>query len=171
MQLLHGFDFTNKLFSIGFLADFPTYIFMIKKLRETTDVTRYMDTLFQFSVVIYNKTAILQRAKTENISTLLTPSDEAFILLLIIVYFEKHADTQFAETFRKEVYVERTGWQEEGIHLYNDLYREVKEDRVQNSELFDIEFRKYYLSKSEKENVEVKRKRKKNMPIALNDLD
>ena len=110
MQILIGFNFTNKLFSIEILAEFPKYTFMIEKLRETVDATRYMETLSQFSVVIYNETSILQQAKTENISTLLTPSDESFILLLIIVYYEKHTDTKFAETFKKEVYVERTGW-------------------------------------------------------------
>ena len=112
----------------------------------------------------------MQRAKTEDISTLLTPSDEAFILLLIIVYYENHADTKL-ENFEKEDYVERTGWQEAGIHLYNSIYRQVKEDRVHNGRKFDFAFRKYYLSNSDRNNVETKRKKKKNMPIALNDLD
>ena len=91
---------------------------MIANLRGGTDSKDYVDILFNFSSSIYSKSEILRRAKSEVISTLLTPSDEAFILLLIIVYFEEHANTEFTKLYGKTKFVLRSGWQEAGVHLF-----------------------------------------------------
>ena len=48
----------------------------------------------------------MQQVKTENISSLLTPSDEAFILLLIVVYYEEYADTNYTRNYEGKAFLE-----------------------------------------------------------------
>ena len=158
------------LIHIEHLEENPNVTFMINDLREGTDSKEYMEVLFQFSYSLYSESEMLRRAKTEEILTLLTPSDEAFILLLIIVYFEDHANTEYTKIFKKSTFVLRSGWQEAGVHLFNELYMKVQEDRLKNGEQFDADFR-YQYSTSANVNGSKKQKEKRNLPIALNDLD
>ena len=109
--------------------------------------------------------------KTEALSTILTPSDEAFILLLIIVYFEENADTEYNYTYQNKKFVLRSGWQEAGIDLWNTLYIQVKEDRIKQGERFDSEFCHYYDNNIRSKNKsDGKRKKKVYLPQAMNDL-
>ena len=117
------------------MEEYPNALFMINDLREGTDGEEYMKVLFQFSNSLYNESELLRRAKTEDFSKLLTPSDEAFILLLIIVYFEEHANTEYSKVFKKSTFVLRSGWQEAGVHLFNELYMKVQEDCLKNGEM------------------------------------
>lgn len=48
---------------------------------------------------------------------LLTPSDKAFILLLVIVYFKEHANSGFTKLYERTTFVLRSGWQEAGVHF------------------------------------------------------
>ena len=130
-----------------------------------------MKVLLEFITVFYKEKNIIQQAKTENILELLTPSEEAFILLLIVVYFEDHADTTYAENYEGTSFIEKMGWQEAGIHLYNSLYMKVKTDRATNGKKFDRAFRLYYQTLTGNAESKNKRKEKRNLPIALNDLD
>ena len=82
----------------------------------------------------------MHKMKTESLSNVLTCSDEAFILLCIIVYYSDYSDTTITEDFTDKKFVLKTGWQEAGISLYNRLYQEVKMDRNENGEDFDINF-------------------------------
>ena len=113
---------------------------MINDLREGPDSKEYMEVLFEFSYSLYSESEMLRRAKTEDFSKLLTPSDEAFILLLIIVYFEEHANTEYTKIFEKSTFVLRSGWQEAGVHLFNELYMKVQDDPLKNGEKFDADF-------------------------------
>ena len=109
--------------------------------------------------------------KTEALSTILTPSDEAFILLLIIVYFEENADTEYNYKYQNKKFVLRSGWQEAGIDLWNTLYIQVKEDRIKQGERFDSKFRHYYDNNIRSENKsDGKGKKKVYLPQAMNDL-
>ena len=92
--------------------------------------------------------------------TILTPSDEVFILFLIIVYFEDNADTDYVESYAGINFVSRSGWQEIGIHLWNTLYQRVKKDEIEHGECFDMEFQHYYTEAiSTKKRLKEKRKR------------
>ena len=62
--------------------------------------------------------------------TILTPSDEAFILLLIIVYFEDYSDKDYADSYARIHFVLRLGWKEAGIHLLDKLYQGVKKIKL-----------------------------------------
>ena len=130
-----------------------------------------MKVLLEFITVFYKEKNIIQQAKTEDISELLTPSDEAFILLLIVVYFEEYADTTYTENYEGTSFIEKTGWQEAGIHLYNSLYMKVKTDCATNGKKFDKAFRLYYQTLTGNAISKNKQKEKRNLPIALNDLD
>ena len=70
---------------------------MISELWNREDSLDYITVLYGFSDVFYKDTTILERAKSEAPSTILTPADEAFILLLIIVYFEDNTHTEYEE--------------------------------------------------------------------------
>ena len=143
----------------------------IVKFRNADDEHDYMKILVEFSSAIYREAVIMQRIKTENISSLLTPSDEAFILLLIVVYYEEYADTNYAKDYEGKTFIETTGWQEAGIDLYNVLYRKVKDDRAVNGEQFDAAFRSYYDSLNDGLQLKKKYRGKRNIPVAFNDLD
>ena len=81
--------------------------------------------------------------KNKSISDLLTPSDEAFLLLCAKVYFENHCDIQYNGNPNNNKYIIRSGWQDEGISLYNHLYKRVTDDREANNVEFDARFISY----------------------------
>ena len=85
-------------------------IFMISKLGNPEDSLDYIKVLYDFASVLYKDTTILERAKSGALLTIITPSGEAFILLLIIVYFENYADTDYAESYAGIDFVLRSGW-------------------------------------------------------------
>ena len=96
--------------------------------------------MYGFVEIFYKNTTILELAKSEVLSTMLTPSDEAFILLLIIVYFKDNADTEYTECCVGISFVLRSGWQEAAIHLWNTLYQRIEKDWIEYGECFDMEF-------------------------------
>ena len=67
-------------------------------------------------------------------------------------------------------FVLRSGWQEAGIDLFNQLYCEVVEDRDENGALFEASFRLFFAKYIESNNNKKKRKPKVHLPTALNDL-
>lgn len=99
---------------------------MISELRNGEDSLDYIKVLYGFPSVCYKDTIILEREKSEARSTILTSSDEAFMLFLIIVYFEDKADTYYAEFYAGMHFVLRLGWQKAGFHQWNTLYQGVK---------------------------------------------
>ena len=64
----------------------------------------------------------------------------------------------------------QSGWQEAGIDLFNQLYREVVEDRDENGALFEASFCLFYAKYIESNNNKKKQKPKVHLPTALNDL-
>ena len=130
-----------------------------------------MKVLLEFITVFYKEKNIIQQAKTEDILELLTPSDEAFIFLLIVFYFEEYADTTYAENYEGTSFIEKTGQQEAGIHLYNSLYMKVKTDCATNGKKFDKAFCLYYQTLTGNAESKNKQKEKRNLPIVLNNLD
>ena len=60
----------------------------------------------------------------------------------------------------------KSGWKPEGIHLYNQMYQCVTEDRIKNNIDFDAEFMEFVESKktSKKQRNAIKK------PYAYNDL-
>ena len=130
-----------------------------------------MKVLIYFAPLLYKESMVMHKMKTESLSNVLTCSDEAFILLCIIVYYSDYSDTTITEDFADKKFVLKTGWQEAGISLYNRLYQEVKMDRNENGEDFDINFRLFYNNKTKDIDVlKNKRKAKRNLPQAMNDL-
>ena len=145
--------------------------FRISDLRNEDNSVDYMKVLYAFADVLYSTQVIRQKMKTEALSTILTPSDEAFILFLIIVYFEENADTEYNYKYQNKKFVLCSGWQEAGIDLWNTLYIQVKEDRIKQGERFDSEFRHYYEHNIRSANEsDGKRKKKVYLPQAMNDL-
>ena len=130
----------------------------------------YVKLLFDFSVVFYRETTILERVKKEELAAILTPSDEAFLLLLLIVYYEDKTDTEYSAIYEGKQFVLRSGWQEAGIDLFNRLYREVIKDREENGVLFEESFCLFYAEYIDGNNNKKKHKPKVPLPAALNDL-
>ena len=130
-----------------------------------------MKVLIYFAPVLYKESVVLQKLKKESVSDVLTCSDEAFILLCIIVYFCEYSDSTIKEEYAEEDFVRKTGWQEAGIDLYNRLYKDVQLDRLENGEEFNKNFRSFYDNEIEETGVvEKKRKEKRRLPQAMNDL-
>ena len=130
-----------------------------------------MKVLIYFAPVLYKESVVLQKLKKESVSDVLTCSDEAFILLCVIVYFCEYSNSTIKEEYAEEDFVRKTGWQEAGIDLYNRLYKDVQLDRLENGEEFNKNFRSFYDNEIEKTGVvEKKRKEKRRLPQAMNDL-
>ena len=130
-----------------------------------------MKVLIYFAPLLYKESMVMHKMKTESLSNVLTYSDEAFILLCIIVYYSDYSDTTITEDFADKKFVLKTGWQEAGISLYNRLYQEVKMDRNENGKDFDINFQLFYNNKTKDIDVRKnKRKAKRKLLQAMNDL-
>ena len=126
-------------------------IFIISELRNREDSLDYIKILYGFASIFYKDTTILERAKIKALSKILTPSDKAFILLLIIVNFEDYADTNYVESYVGIHFVLCSGWKEDGIHLWSILYQGVKKYWTEHGECFDLEFCNYYTDTISKE--------------------
>ena len=74
-----------------------------------------------------------------------TPSGEASIFLLVIIYFEDNVDTEYVECYAGIILLLRLGWQEAVIHLWNKLYQKVKKNQIEHGECFDMGFWLYYI--------------------------
>ena len=130
----------------------------------------YVKLLFDFSVVFYRETIILEQVKKEELAAILTPSDKAFLLLLLVVYYEDKTDTEYSAVYEGKQFVLQSGWQEAGIDLFNQLYCEVIKDREANRELLEESFDLFYTDYVEGNNSKKKHKPKVNLPTALYDL-
>ena len=64
-------------------------VFEIRNMREDADRDNYMDCLFYFMNAFYKESDIKHLMRSKMISDILTPSDEAFLLLCIMVYFKE----------------------------------------------------------------------------------
>ena len=125
---------------------------MIAEKQGQNDIMEYIKLLFDFSVVFYRETIILERVKKEELAAILMPSDEAFLLLLLVVYFEDKTDTEYSTMYEGKQFVLQSGLQEAGIDLFNQLYREVVEDRDENGALFEASFCLFYAKYIESNN-------------------
>ena len=74
------------------------------------------------------------------ISKVLTTSDEAFVLLILKVYFDDDIDLGIEGYNSEENYITTGGWQTRGIKLYNTMYNLVSENRNQYKSSFDEQF-------------------------------
>ena len=64
-------------------------VFEIKNMREDGDRDNYMECLYYFMNAFYKESDIKHLMRSKMISDILTPSDEAFLLLCIMVYFKE----------------------------------------------------------------------------------
>lgn len=108
----------------------------INDMRNTKE-NEYIEFLYCFAHVLYKRKHIENTLKNNSLSDLLTPSDEAFLLLCAKVYYENDCDIQYNGNENNNKYIIRSGWQDEGISLYNYLYKRVTDDREQNNVTFD----------------------------------
>ena len=111
---------------------------LIKNLRKNS---KYGKVLFLFASVFYKESTFTHQAAAENLSSILTPSDKAFLLLLIVVYYEETSDADYVTQHPDKIFIDCKGWQQDGIDLYNKLYIKVREDRAKNGQTFDTDFR------------------------------
>ena len=58
------------------------------------DSDNYMECLYHFVHVFFREADIKHLLQSKMISAILTPSDEAFILLCIMVYFKEYTNCQ-----------------------------------------------------------------------------
>ena len=68
--------------------------------------------------------------RTENISTILTPLEEAFMLLYIRVWYGYDTDLILEEGDKIKRSGIKSGWQESSISMYNNFYDWVVADCV-----------------------------------------
>ena len=152
-------------------SKYPDQIFVIDTLQNNKNREDYMKVLIYFAPLLYKELLVFQKFKTELLSDVLTCSDEVFILLCIIVYYCDYSDTTIREDYGDKKFVLKTGWQEHGIELYNWLYQDVKADCNEFGEEFDNEFQTFYTARTQDTEIEKRRrKEKRNLPQAMNDL-
>ena len=65
-----------------------TNVFSIKDMREDNNKENYMECLYFFVNAFYREVDVAHLMQNELISEILTPTDEAFLLLCIMVYFK-----------------------------------------------------------------------------------
>ena len=66
-------------------------VFFIKDMRDTNK-ENYMDCLYSFVNAFYREVEVAHLMQHKLISEILTPTDEAFLLLCIMVYFKDHTN-------------------------------------------------------------------------------
>ena len=153
---------------LGYMSDYPNNVLMIDNLRKKEEYGKF---LYLFASVFYKESTFTDRVATEDLSSVLTPSDKAFLLLLIVVYYEQTTDSEIVAKHPEKIFVTRSGWQQAGIDLYNELYVKDKEDRAINGEAFNIHFCKMINESIDRIGApKLKRKPKNILPRAMNDL-
>ena len=66
-------------------------VFFIKDMRDTNK-ENYMGCLYSFVYAFYREVEVAHLMQHKLISEILTPTDEAFLLLCIMVYFKDHTN-------------------------------------------------------------------------------
>ena len=89
---------------------------------------------------MYQDIVVEERLKKVPISTILTPSDEAFFSLCIKIYFNKYTNLELEGYDQLIKDVSKFGWTAEGIELYDTLYHRVVRNCETFGEAFDVIF-------------------------------
>ena len=105
-------------------------------MQKESNQYEYAQFLFTYTK-IFNRDIVLEESfKSERILAILTPSNEAFLLLCIKSYFNAYIDLELEGYDLLIKSISKVGWTAEGIQLYNSLYHRV----MRNCETFDEEF-------------------------------
>ena len=118
---------------------------------------------------VHGKSRYGDKAATQELSNLVSVSQEAFTLLLYRngydnwVYMHNELVTSDESTCPRYKYTERTndltsrngGWSNEGMTVFNELYKKVQDDRRQNQGAFDASYKAHRI-----ETMRYKKKRK-----------
>ena len=67
-------------------------VFLIKDMREENDKENYMECLYFFVNAFYREVDVSHLMQNKLISEILTPTDEAFLLLCIMVYYKDYTN-------------------------------------------------------------------------------
>ena len=67
-------------------------VFLIKDMREENDKENYMECLYFFVNAFYREFDVSHLMQNKLISEILTPTDEAFLLLCIMVYYKDYTN-------------------------------------------------------------------------------
>ena len=67
-------------------------VFLIRDMQEDNNKEHYMECLYFFVNAFYREVDIVHLMQNQLISEILTPTDEAFLLLCIMVYFKDHTN-------------------------------------------------------------------------------
>jgi len=67
-------------------------VFKVKDMREDNNKENYMECLYSFVNAFYREVDVVHLMQNKVISEILTPTDEAFLLLCIMVYFRDHTN-------------------------------------------------------------------------------
>lgn len=67
-------------------------VFLIRDMREDNNKEHYMECLYFFVNAFYREVDIVHLMQNQLISEILTPTDEAFLMLCIMVYFKDHTN-------------------------------------------------------------------------------
>ena len=67
-------------------------VFSIKDMREENDKENYMECLYFFVNAFYREVDVVHLMQNKLISEILTPTDEAFLLLCIMVYYKDYTN-------------------------------------------------------------------------------
>ena len=69
-------------------------VFLIKDMQEDNNKENYMDCLYFFVNAFYREVNVVHLMQNKLILEILTPTDEAFLLLCIMVYFKDHTNSK-----------------------------------------------------------------------------
>ena len=139
-------------------------------MRKECNEDNYAEFLFTFTNIFFRDIVLEARLKLEHISDILTPSDEAFLLLCIKIYFNAFTDLQIEGFDPLFTYVSKVGWTAEAIDLYNILYHRVVANRITWDQQFGITFQDHVAKTIDKRPKKRRRTAEKLIPVACNDL-
>jgi hypothetical protein len=153
--------------------------------RNRLQYTEFTDRMIR---AVHGKSRYGEKAVHTLFGSLVSPSQEAFTMLLYRNGYQKwvwmhngsvssgasegsHGDT--SDGFPEYVYTARSsdltsrngGWSRTGMLKYNDLYKQVKKDRLEDNGAYDREYIAHYMEKSKN-----KRKRRRDNEGQLQSL-
>ena len=65
-------------------------VFAVKNMQEDNDKDNYIECLYFFANAFYREVDVTHLMQNRTISEILTPTDEAILLLCIMVYFKEY---------------------------------------------------------------------------------
>ena len=112
-------------------------------MQENNNEDDYSHFFVYFCTCILQRIRFNEETKSENISTILTPSHEALMLVCMRVYYGNDMNLVIEGDDEIKLYVIKSVWQESGILMHSTFYHRVFANPAKNNDQFNKGFQLY----------------------------